>query len=277
MTLTVTDSAGATGSITQPVTVSVAAPTIGFRAVTRSINNSTTSTVTVPTAVRADDALLLFATINATDTVVTPPAGWTQAANFVTSSQRTLVWQRVATATDPGRAITVGLNSTTKIVLQLAAYSGTSTTNPVGALLTRSETVRTTSHPTPPATVTGDGRWIVSYWADKSSTTTDWIPPAGATPRDEAIGSGSGRIATLLADSGHPGALRHLARTHSDHQRRDPSRHHHPRPQPELTPRPPGGHRRCYRGTEPKQRLRAGKVRLPDRQKPSGHRVPALR
>ena len=28
---------------------------------------------------------------------------------------------------------------------------------------------------------------------------------------------------------------------------------------------------------EPKQRLRAGKVRLPDRQKPSGHRVSGLR
>ena len=203
--LTVTDSAAATGTTTQPVTVSVVAePTIDFRAVTRSINNSTSSTVTVPAAVHTDDALLLFATINATDTVVTPPAGWTQAANFVTSSQRTLVWQRVATATDPGRAITVGLNSTTKIVLQLAAYSGTSTTDPVGALVTRSETVRTTSHPTPPATVTGDGRWIVSYWADKSSTTTDWIPPAGTTPRDEAIGTGSGRIATLLTDTGTP-------------------------------------------------------------------------
>ena len=204
VTLTVTDSAGATGAVSQPVTVSVAASPIGFRAVTRSVNNSTTSSVTVPAAVRADDALLLFATINATDTVVTPPAGWTQAANFVTSSQRTLVWRRVATATDPGRVITVGLNSTTKIVLQLAAYSGTSPTTPVDAVVTRSETERVASHPTPPVTVSGDGRWIVSYWADKSSTTTDWVPPAGANARDEAIGSGSGRIAALLADSGAP-------------------------------------------------------------------------
>jgi PKD repeat protein len=204
VTLTVTDSNGATDSVTHPVTVSTTTSPIGFRAATRAINNSTTSTVTVPNAVRADDALLLFATLNATDTVVTPPAGWTQAANFVTSSQRTLVWQRVATATDPGRAITVGMNSTTKIVLQLAAYSGTSTTNPVAGLLTRSETVRTTSHPTPPTTISGSGPWVVSYWADKSSTTTDWVPPAGATPRDEAIGSGSGRITALIADTGGP-------------------------------------------------------------------------
>ena len=102
VTLTVTDGAGATGSTTQPVTVSVTASTIGFRAVTRSVNNSTISTVTVPSAVRADDALLLFASVNVSDTAVTPPAGWTQVADFVVSSQRTLVWRRVATASDPG-------------------------------------------------------------------------------------------------------------------------------------------------------------------------------
>ena len=204
MTLTVTDAAGATGSTTQPVTVSVTAPTIGFRAVTRSVNNSTSSTVTVPSAVRADDALLLFASINVTDTAVTPPAGWTQVADFVVSSQRTLVWRRIATTTDPGSAVTVRLATTTKIVLQLAAYSGTSPTDPVGIVATRSESVKSASHPSPPVTVSGDGRWVVSYWADKSSTTTDWVPPAGVTARDETIGSGSGRIAALLADSGAP-------------------------------------------------------------------------
>jgi PKD repeat protein len=140
VTLTVTDAAGATGSTFRPVTVSDAASPIGFRAVTRSVNNSTTSSVTVPSAVRADDALLLFASINTTYTAVTPPAGRTQAANFVTGSERTLVWRRVATTTDPGRVVTVGLSSATKIVLQLAAYSGTSPTTPVGAVVTRSET-----------------------------------------------------------------------------------------------------------------------------------------
>ncbi len=204
VTLTVTDGAGATGSTTQPVTVSVTAPTIGFRAVTRSVNNSTSSTVTVPSAVRADDALLLFASVNISDTAVTPPAGWTQVADFVVSSQRTLVWRRIATTTDPGSAVTVRLATTTKIVLQLAAYSGTSPTDPVGIVATRSESVKSASHPSPPVTVSGDGRWVVSYWADKSSTTTDWVPPAGVTARDETIGSGSGRIAALLADSGAP-------------------------------------------------------------------------
>ncbi|MET0525987.1 MAG: PKD domain-containing protein [Nocardioides sp.] len=204
VTLTVTDGAGATGSTTQPVTVSDTAPTIGFRAATRSVNNSTSSTVTVPSAVRADDALLLFATVNVSDTAVTPPAGWTQVADFVTSSQRTLVWRRVATSTDPGSAVTVRLATTTKIVLQLAAYSGTSPTTPIGVVATRSEAVKSASHPSPPVTVSGDGRWVVSYWADKSSTTTDWVPPAGVTTRDETIGSGSGRITALLADSGAP-------------------------------------------------------------------------
>jgi hypothetical protein len=203
-TLTVTDGDGATDSTTRTVTVAEESSPIGFRGLARTIANTTSAGVTVPSAVNSGDALLLYATVNVSTATVTPPPGWTQAANFVTGSGRTLLWQRVATSSDAGSRVTVGLSTQTKIVLQVVAYSGTSTTAPVAAVATRSETTSTLNHTTPTVTFTGDGRWVVSYWADKSSSTTDWVPPAGVTVRDEAIGSGGGRITTLLADSGAP-------------------------------------------------------------------------
>jgi len=135
VTLTVTDSAGATASTTHSVTVSnvTQTGTIGFRALARASANTTSASVTVPTAVREGDAMVLLASANVTTNTVTPPAGWTQAADFVTGSERTLLWYRVATTADPGRAVAVGFSTYSKVVLQLAAYSGTSPTAPVAA------------------------------------------------------------------------------------------------------------------------------------------------
>jgi hypothetical protein len=45
---------------------------------------------------------------------------------------------------------------------------------------------------------------VVSFWADKSSATTDWVEPTGQSVRAEDIGAGSGRVTTLLTDGGAP-------------------------------------------------------------------------
>jgi len=42
----------------------------------------------------------------------------------------------------------------------------------------------------------------VSYWADKSSTTTAWTAPGSVTAREGLCQADSGRICSLLADSG---------------------------------------------------------------------------
>jgi hypothetical protein len=148
--------------------------------------------------------MLLFAAVNVADTTVTPPAGWTEVASFVTGSQRTLLWQRVATAADPGSGVTVRLGTYAKVALQLTAYTGASRTAPVATIATRSDPTSSRQHTTPAVAVAGAGRWVVSYWADKSSTTTDWVPPAGVVVRDEVVGTGGGHIGALVADSGVP-------------------------------------------------------------------------
>ncbi|MEV6286309.1 PKD domain-containing protein [Kribbella sp. NPDC051770] len=200
VTLTVTDGGGLTHQVSHPVTVAASAG-IGYRAATGYVGNATMPTVTVPGGVQAGDSLLLFASVNANTTAITGPPGWTQLANVVNSSQRTLAWWKPATAADAGTPVRLTFDVYTKVTLQLAAYSG-STAQPV--VTTRAETTVTTSHATPTATINTAGSWLVSYWADKSSTTTNWTAPGSTVTRDERIGSGSGRTSALLADSGAP-------------------------------------------------------------------------
>ena len=45
------------------------------------------------------------------------------------------------------------------------------------------------------------GAWVVSYWADKSSTTTGWTPTSSVTARSAACGADGGQICNVLADS----------------------------------------------------------------------------
>lgn len=201
VTLVVTDSAGQTATVTHQVSVADSTP-IGFRAAARSNANTASPALTVPASVRDGDALLLHATVNVTTTTVTPPVGWTEVADFVTGSARTLLWQRVATSTDAGSRVVLQMNRYAKVALQLAAYTGTSRTTPVAVVATRGDASNTFNHSTPTVAVAGVGRWVVSFWADKSSTTTDWAPPGGLTARDETIGSGGGHIDALIADSG---------------------------------------------------------------------------
>jgi hypothetical protein len=57
------------------------------------------------------------------------------------------------------------------------------------------------------------GSWVLSYWADKSSSTTQWTAPAGQTVRGSTIGTGTGRITSLLTDGNGPAAAGTAGRT----------------------------------------------------------------
>ena len=43
--------------------------------------------------------------------------------------------------------------------------------------------------------------WLVSYWAEKSSGTTGWNDAGGQTQRATVLGSGSGHVDSVAADS----------------------------------------------------------------------------
>jgi PKD repeat protein len=204
VTLTVTDNRGGTASTTKQVTVSQPATAIAFRGAANSNANATTATVPVPAAVQAGDGLVLTATVNADTVTVSDPAGWTRLDTATTTGIQTVLWTKVATAADASAPVSVTLGGTVKTSLTVGAWSGTSATSPVAAFAHRVDTTTTASHTTPAATVATPGSWVVSYWADKSSSTTAWTAPAGQTVRNTSIGTLSGRVTSLLTDGGSP-------------------------------------------------------------------------
>lgn len=209
VTLTVTDDDGAADSSSDSVQVSEAGNGIDFVAAAGAKNNAASLSVTVPPAVSPYDALLLFATVNNGSVGVAEPfgvGGWTRLGTVVDESIQTVVWTKAAAPGDAGANLTVNLGSTQKMNLSLLAYTGTDPTNPVLEWAGAPEQAMTASHTTPSLTTIRDGSWIVSYWADKTSATTDWSPPGGETVRRETFGSGGGRITMLATDTGssHP-------------------------------------------------------------------------
>lgn len=158
----------------------------------------------LPTAVEAGDRLLLVLTMNATSRTVSAPtgaSGWTLEGDRSASTMRTLTWSKVADAGDAGLRVAIPLSARTKATLHVAAYRGVAE-----GLLTVASKGETTSGSvrTTPQVPSPQDAWVVSYWATKSSSVTSWTPAPEVTPRDAAANSGTGRIASLLADSGGP-------------------------------------------------------------------------
>jgi PKD repeat protein len=207
VSLTVTDSNGATNTATQSVSVStVPESRVAFVGASTTNANWNTFQVTVPSTVAAGDSLVLLATTATTVTVSSPSGGtgWQQISSVPMGGTNgtTTVWSKVAAAGDAGQTITVNLSAIAKTGVTLLAYTGTDTTNPVSAVQASAETVNQTGHTTPSVSVARAGSLVVSYWADRSSTTTAWTPPSAETLRSQTIGAGGGHISTLVTDSG---------------------------------------------------------------------------
>jgi hypothetical protein len=178
---------------------------VAFRAKAVSYNDNTMSpSVVVPASVQAGDQLLLFVSGNTGGVTLNGPSGsvggWTLLGSQTIGTQETSVWAATAAAGDAGATVSFETSGYTKIALQLLAYSGVGTATPVTA--SAADASSTTSHQAPAVAVAEAGSWVVSYWADKSSSTTGWAAAAGLTERDESIGSGGGRTSALVADSG---------------------------------------------------------------------------
>jgi PKD repeat protein len=204
VTLTVTDDQAQTSTVTHTFTVSSVGHTIAFVGSAQATANASTETVTIPPTVAAGNALVLVAS-SASATPQTAPAGWAQVASVPAgTSVATTVWSKVATASDAGSTVTVAYGGLHKGSLQLLAYSGTSLASPVAAVATASGSAASTSETAPAVAVAGSAGWVVSLWEAKSSTVSAFTAPAGASVRSTAIGSPSGQVSALAADSGGP-------------------------------------------------------------------------
>jgi Malectin domain/PKD domain len=200
--LTVTDNQGVASTPVQgTVTVTGSANPIAFTASTDNYNKSGTSvSVVTPTAVSAGDTELLYVTTtNTAANAISTPAGWTLVTTENSSPLEAAVFEKSATSSDPGSTVTASVTSAGPIAIQLVDYSNVGSAALVTAGAADSSTA---SHTAPAITVANGGSWVVSFWSDKSSSTTAWTLPGDVTQRDQTIGTGGGRVTAAIADSG---------------------------------------------------------------------------
>jgi len=204
--LTVTDNQAVTdrenGTVTVEDTGPIESPIEFVDAVTSAANTSR-PTVTVPATAAPGDRLLMVLSHNNLARTVSAPTGvtgWTQLDSVTAATMGTVAWTKVVEPGDPGKAVTVPLSGNAKYTLTLADYTGTATSTsvPFGS----ANFIATTSSRRTPVVTAAAGDWAVSFWTDKSSTTTAWTPAGTVTPRAAACGADGGRICSLLADSG---------------------------------------------------------------------------
>jgi len=164
------------------------------------VKSGTSASVTTPGAVSAGDQELLYVTTtsSAANAIMTP-AGWTAVATQDSAPLQAEVFEKTATSADAGSTVTASVTSAGPVAVQLVDYAGVSSAAPVTAGASDSGVA---SHAAPAVAVADGGSWVVSFWSDKSSTTTAWTLPAGVTQRNQTIGTGSTRVTAAIADSG---------------------------------------------------------------------------
>ena len=202
--LTVSDAEGLQDTASTQLEVRDAPPPpeptgVDFRAAAQSNQNLTQPSVPVPETVRTGDTVLLIVSTN-TDVSATLPAGWTPVATRADSELRSRVFSRIATSDTAGSRIRVTLGSQSKAALVVAAYEGVSEIESVASAIRTAG--RATTMTTPAASLGANDAWVISYWVDKSSTSTGWSLPGGTRERATSVGGGGGRVVAALSDDG---------------------------------------------------------------------------
>ena len=113
-------------------------------------------------------------------------------------------WTKKATSADAvtGAKVTVNISSTTKADLTVSVYRGTDATNPIADSASKIDDAPGAAHTSPAVTATNNTSWLVTYWADRSTTSTGWTAPASQTVRwPGQPDTSSAHALGLLADS----------------------------------------------------------------------------
>jgi PKD repeat protein len=201
-TLTVTDDDNETDVETLNFNVTDVASPVAFEGGAHTNGNRSNHAVTVPAGTEVGDAMVLFFSANTTVPTYTWPEGWTPVGpTFAAGGIVGRAFSKVATAADLGAVVRVTSSAYAKSDMALAVYSGTDATDPIGASAGVLDTTVSASHTSPTVTAPADGKWLVTYWADKSSITSSWTDPPGQTRRSTATGTSGGHITGLLVDS----------------------------------------------------------------------------
>jgi hypothetical protein len=173
---------------------------IAFTAAAHSYTASATvasgASVTAPATIAVGDTELLFVSTSTANST-SAPAGWSVVLLQTATPLQVTAYSHLVTAADIGAKVTVPVTATTGVALELVDYDGVGSVTATGGIDSS-----TATHTTPIGNVTVAGSYVVSYWTDKSSTTTAWTLPAAVSSRDVNIGTGGGRASDAIGDSG---------------------------------------------------------------------------
>lgn len=198
--LTVTDDDGSTGEASTQVVVSdetgAGLPEQAGVAATQA--HSPSVSLQLPDGLQAGDTILAFLT-SSNDAPVTGPSGvgaWELEEESIDSPMATRLYSRIADGSEAGQTATVSGTSMTKWDLTVVAYRGAAG-EPIEVLAV--ETVRNTAtHTSPVVQVAGPNRLGLTYWSDRGGSTTEWTPPDGPTVVSTQVGTGGGRVSSLV-------------------------------------------------------------------------------
>jgi hypothetical protein len=188
------------GTATKPAKSSSGVKFVGATTLSR---NSHKFTAKVPNRTKRGDTLLMFVAQGIRQPI-RGPKGWARIGKLSTHKHLTTIWRKSATSTDAGSKVTVdGPRKFSKAAITVAAYRGAFRTAPVTAVVGKKEKKDAAAHSTPAVKVAHKNAFAVSFWSDKNNATTRWSTPSGAVRRALVVGSGNGRVSSMLADSGH--------------------------------------------------------------------------
>jgi PKD repeat protein len=202
VTLTVTDDDGAEDSTASSVTVQETPQQsdVGFEASVAATAGGKNPKLTIPASVSAGDRAVLFLSRNNVNRTVSAPAGvtgWTQLDAITSKTMATVAWTKTLSAGDAGSVVRTPMSGAAKWTLTLAVYSDVD-----GGALPNAGAADAVRHAqrTTPTVASPAGAWAISYFADKSGSTTGWDVD-GATVRSQLCAPNAGRICSALADS----------------------------------------------------------------------------
>jgi PKD repeat protein len=207
VTLTVTDNKGATATAVRTASPTSYADSISFVGKSNSNGNRANHSVAVPAGTEVGDTLLLFFSANSANPVYAGPTGWQQVLSDNGSNLVGRLYTKKATTADLGANVTVtsryadGSAYYVKDDVTLAAYRGVGAGGITRSAITPQD-VPDPVHQTPTVNAPDGSGWLVSFWTDKSSTTTSWTKPVTETQRSQGTATGSSHMSSLLTDSG---------------------------------------------------------------------------
>lgn len=177
-----------------------------FRGATKSVGLTKSLIVNVPNKTKVGDAMVLFLAVNQGQARLFRPGGngWERVGVVRDTRLKATAWVKIANGQERVR---VRSSKRAKMVVQLASYGNVDTSDPVLVRRLAKERGVSRTHTTPVVTRIPRTARVVSYWVDRSNTTTHWDAPNRVRVRSRARGARAGHLAALVADHLADGGL----------------------------------------------------------------------